>query len=233
MEIKNVIEEANRAVDTEVERQTGYGKIVAVIDDDLVLEAVNKNILIKEDAFRTGFECPTCDGEGHIGEPCKKCLGKKVVAQNPDYNVAAATLSEKELELLPPAFKEMLLKKRKEQVQEVVDSGGLLPCKACVIGDKRGGSYISGLEKCPICKGVGASIAVPEEAMRRPTSGVVVSVGQLCTFIQSGDRVVYSNMMGSGINFKGNILFRVMREDEIMIRLHGKKSQDFQKKLSR
>src|SRR5258708_38336566 len=41
--------------------------ILAVIDSEVAMEALNDNIIILEDPFRTGFECKRCDGEGHVG----------------------------------------------------------------------------------------------------------------------------------------------------------------------
>lgn len=206
--------------------------VLAIIDGELALEALNNNIVILEDPFRTGFECKACDGEGHTKEPCKSCAGSKVIAENTDFNAAAASLSEKDLLDLPPSFVENLRKKRKEQEEEKIVSGGLTACRSCISTDARGGFEISGFEQCKVCKGRGASIVVPETAMNRPTSGTIVSTGMLCTFLKAGDRVVYTNMMGHVMKFKHKDLFRVMREDEIMCRLHGTAPEKFQRKLA-
>ena len=206
--------------------------ILAVIDNEVAMEALNDNIIILQDPYRTGFECKACDGEGHTEEKCKTCGGLKVVAQNTDFNVNAATLTEAELSTLPPHFAANLRKKRNEQEEQKIVSGGLVPCSKCLAKTSRGDTYISGFEQCQICKGLGASMIVPEDAMRRPTSGVVKSLGPLCKFLQAGDRVVYSNMMGHAINYRHNIVFRTMREDEIMMRLHGTNPEKFQRKLS-
>lgn len=206
--------------------------ILAVIDDEVALEALNDNVIILEDPFRTGFECKACDGEGHTGVKCTACGGNKVVAQNVNFNVAAATLTEEELAKLPPHFADKLREKRKEQDQERIVSGGLIPCQKCVLKDKRGNAYISGFQPCSICNGIGSSIIVPEDTMRRPTSGIVKSLGPLCKFLQAGDRVVFSNMMGHAINYTHKVVLRTMREDEIMMRLHGTNPEKFQRKLS-
>jgi hypothetical protein len=206
--------------------------ILAVIDNEVAMEALNDNIIILEDPFRTGFECKGCDGEGHKEVVCPACGGNKVVAQNSDFNVSAATLTEAELDTLPPHFAEKLRSKRKEQEDLKISSGGLVPCQKCILMNSRGDKYISGFEPCPICKGLGKSIHIPEDTMRRPTSGVVKSLGPLCKFLQAGDRVVYSNMMGHAINYRHNVVFRTMREDEIMMRLHGTNPEKFQRKLS-
>ena len=206
--------------------------ILAIIDSEVAMEALNDNIIILEDPFRTGFECKACDGEGHTQEVCKTCLGNKVVAINKDFNVGAATLTEEDKKALPPHFVAMMERKAKEQKEEKIVSGGLEPCQKCLCLDKQGRPYITGFVQCEICKGRGASMVVPEDSMRRPTSGLVKSLGPLCKFLQAGDRVVYSNQMGHCINYKHNVVFRTMREDEIMMRLHGTNPEKFQRKLS-
>lgn len=206
--------------------------ILAVIDNELALEALNNNIVILEDPYRTGFECKACDGEGHTQKLCPTCGGNKVVAQNKDFNLVAATLTEEDKKTLPPHFVEMMERKRKEQQEQHVVSGGLEPCNKCLARDKNGTAYISGFEQCSICKGQGASVVVPQEAMNRPTSGKVVSLGPLCKWLKAGDRVVYSNMMGNCLKFKHKDIFRTMREDEILVRLHGTAPEKFQRKLS-
>jgi hypothetical protein len=211
---------------------TLHTPILAVIDNEVAMEALNDNIIILEDPFRTGFECKGCDGEGHKGVVCTTCGGNKVVAQNSEFNVSAATLTEAELATLPPHFAEKLRAKRKEQEDLKISSGGLVPCQKCILMNSRGDKYISGFEPCFICKGLGKSLAIPEDTMRRPTSGIVKSLGPLCKFLQAGDRVVYSNMMGHAINYRHNVVFRTMREDEIMMRLHGTNPEKFQRKLS-
>jgi hypothetical protein len=211
---------------------TSSSPVFAVVDGELALEALNNNILILEDPFRTGFECKGCDGEGHTQEVCKNCAGAKVVAQNENFNAAAATLTAEEEATLPPHFVETLKRKRKEQQEQHVVSGGLVSCRTCICTDRRGGWEVSGFEQCKICKGFGASLEVPQDALNRPTSGKVVSLGPLCKFLKAGDRVVYSNMMGHCIKMKRKDIFRCMREDEIMLRLHGTNPEKFQRKLS-
>lgn len=230
--LKNQIDEKAREILNIKKEQGTFSKpVLAVIDQELALEALNNNILILEDPYRTGFECKACDGEGHTLVMCQTCLGNKVVAQNPEFNAGAATLTEQELSLLPPHFAEKLREKRKEQEQQKIVSGGLVPCTKCVVRDKRGVAFISGFEQCTLCKGLGASVVVPEDAMNRPTSGKVVSLGPLCKFLKAGDRVVYSNMMGHAIKFRHKDIFRTMREDEIMLRLHGTNPEKFQRKI--
>lgn len=211
-----------------------FAPVLAIVDNELALEALWKNILILEDPFRTGYECKTCDGKGHSEEICSSCSGSKVKAKNPEYD-QTKDWDENSLEGLPEHFKELMRKKQlaeNKQREEYMDSGGLIPCTSClVVSHIDGSKYPSGFKICPTCKGVGASIVVPEESMRRPTSGKIVAMGSEVKGLNIGDRVVYSNMIGQQISFKQKSVFRLMRYDECNIRLHGVKSEEFQKKL--
>lgn len=67
---------------------------------------------------------------------------------------------------------------------------------------------------CPDCKGAGSTIIIPEAFKSLPTSGVIVSVGELCTKRKIGDRVLFGAHTGYFLPFKGNIKIRCMRETE-------------------
>lgn len=162
--------------------------MLAIVDDELALEAFHTNIIVKEDKFRTGFECKVCDGECHGTVKCPRCKG--------DKTVKAAALDDKE-------------------------SQGLIPCKACLIMSHTGQLVPCGFIPCDTCKGKGASIIVPEESMRRPSSGTVVSTGDKVEKLKCGQRVLYSNHAGNAINFKQQTVFRVMHEHEVFMILHG------------
>src|SRR5690348_13340388 len=59
---------------------TGFVKhepILALIEDNFALEALDNFIIVQEDKFRTGYECKACDGEGHGTTVCPKCKGSK------------------------------------------------------------------------------------------------------------------------------------------------------------
>lgn len=87
-------------------------------------------------------------------------------------------------------------------------------CPVC-----NGQPFIS--KDCPDCKGVGASIVVPESAKALPTSGRIVSAGPLCTKRQVGERVLFGAHTGYFLPFKGNIRLRIMREHEVMCKIYG------------
>ncbi len=70
------------------ESGTMFGKIdeipkqqpmLAVIDDKLAMEAFGTNIIVKEDKFRTGYECTVCDGACYGTVTCPRCKGYKTV----------------------------------------------------------------------------------------------------------------------------------------------------------
>lgn len=155
--------------------------IIAIIDNELGLEALGSNLIIKEDKFRTGYECKTCDGEGvQENTTCPSCNGQKWHSVDNDQ----------------------------------------IPCRLC-----RG----TGKRLCESCNGKGGLLIVPEESMRRPTSGVIVSLGPDVKTLQKGDRILYSNFTGHAINFKQNVVFRIMHEHECFTKLHG--IGDLQKRL--
>lgn len=51
-----------------------------VIENKLALEALNDNIIVLEDKFKTGYECNACNGTGDSTETCSLCNGTKFEA---------------------------------------------------------------------------------------------------------------------------------------------------------
>ena len=45
---------------------------------DIALVAWGDRLIIEEDKFKSGFECKTCDGDGHTDEVCPVCQGSKI-----------------------------------------------------------------------------------------------------------------------------------------------------------
>lgn len=161
--------------------------MVAIIDNELAMLAVGTNIIVKEDRFKTGYECKVCDGTCKSKVVCPRCKGEKTVK--------AASLDEK--------------------------SEGLVPCKACCILSDTGNMIPSGFIPCETCKGKGGSLIVPQESMRRPSSGVIVSTGNGILERKCGERVLYSNHAGHAMNFKQKTVFRIMHEHEVLSLLMG------------
>lgn len=111
------------------------------------------------------------------------------------------------------------------------------PCKTCFV--MAGVAelpdtlfFLSYPRECDRCKGVGASIIVPETTKGMPTSGIVVSAGPKCKDRKLGERVLFGAHVGYYIPFKGNVRLRCLREHEVMCLMHkidpSATTEDFQ-----
>lgn len=148
----------------------------ALVSDELALLACGDRLLIKEDPFRTGYECTTCDGKGNLGVICPQCEGTKFDKGNSENG----------------------------------------RCIFCTVGNA-GATKTTGFVPCVTCKGSGtSSLVLPEDAERRPSSGIVISTGPDANKFKVGQRIVYSNYAGNNLDFKGVSAVRVMRQDEVM-----------------
>jgi co-chaperonin GroES (HSP10) len=95
-----------------------------------------------------------------------------------------------------------------------------------------------GFVPCDLCSGQGtSSIIVPEDAEKRPTTGVITSVGALCGMIRVsgewvripeeamlhvGDRVVFTLYSGNEFELgaaKNKSVIRILKESEVLGRL--------------
>jgi co-chaperonin GroES (HSP10) len=97
-------------------------------------------------------------------------------------------------------------------------------CKECKGTGRVPSPVIAGsMRDCDECKGKGVTIHIPDTAKSMPSTGVVVSMGPLCTksSVQIGTRVVYGVHVGTPIPIKGNIKLRIMREHEPLCRIFG------------
>jgi co-chaperonin GroES (HSP10) len=91
--------------------------------------------------------------------------------------------------------------------------------------------------KCPACQGKGVEeggLIVPEQSMRRPTTGRIVSVGQFCKeFSQAdiGKSVIYPDFCGhvydlgtstfDADNHEIMAVCRIIRESDLLARVKG------------
>jgi co-chaperonin GroES (HSP10) len=76
------------------------------------------------------------------------------------------------------------------------------------------------IKDCPDCHGKGKLLEIPDNAKVAPTSGTIVSIGEGCkirTRDDLGRRVLIGPYVGSAIPIKGNIRFRVIKEDEFIV----------------
>lgn len=104
------------------------------------------------------------------------------------------------------------------------DTNEGVPCRLCNTG--RGMWDINsghGFRTCDACEGKGAWIVVPQQSERRPTSGVIHSVGPgvVNPKLRPGVRVLYTIFAGTAIDFKGRGVCRIMHENEIMGIIYG------------
>lgn len=64
-------------------------------------------------------------------------------------------------------------------------------------------------------------VVIPENVKRRPTVGVVEAVGANITNVAVGDRVVYAQFSGTLIQFRGLPAYRVLVEEEVLLKVSG------------
>ena len=79
------------------------------------------------------------------------------------------------------------------------------------------------METCTACGGKGALLVIPQTAKSLPTTGTIVSVGELCKLSGSvrGRRVAFSPHTGTMIPLKGNVRLKIMREHECLCSVFG------------
>ncbi len=83
------------------------------------------------------------------------------------------------------------------------------------------GNVQPGKTLCNLCEGKGATLIAPDIAQRRPSSGKITSIGWDVKHVAVGDRVLYSQFAGTGINFKQKDAVRIMHEHEVMCKIYG------------
>lgn len=165
-----------------------------IVNEDLALGPNGSRVLLKEDEFKTGLECKTCEGSGHSDETCPVCNGTKFEqAENADGIIEA------------------------------------FMCRACSVG-QRGARKCYGYKLCKDCQGKTALIIIPEEAERRPTSGIVIAVGNKCEHFNVGDHLLYSNYVGQAFNFEG-VSLRIMHEADVYCKIKQLKEKGLRKTI--
>ena len=99
-------------------------------------------------------------------------------------------------------------------------NGSERKCAAC---DGRG------VIVCPDCGGLGGTLIMPEQSQGRPTTGIVLSIGEDVKRIKCGDKILYPSTAGHAFDIKGNDkqgndaqgTVVVMYERDVLARLHG------------
>jgi len=98
-------------------------------------------------------------------------------------------------------------------------------CKTCGGTGKVTSKVVAGaVKKCPECDGKGGLIVVPDNAQRRPTTGIVRSAGELCKVYKVGDGVLFSNFAGFAIDLQRAgqpVCLRILHETEVLTKVRG------------
>lgn len=76
---------------------------------------------------------------------------------------------------------------------------------------------------CPVCKGKGGNIIIPDSAKSLPTTGVVLSKGPDVTKIRLHRRIIATPFSGTFLPMKGNARIKVYTENEPLCYLHNMK----------
>lgn len=173
------ISELNKNYPEANTREREWGLVAKDSDNPLALRTTGTKVLIRDDKFKTGYECKTCSGKGHTDEPCLNCKGTALEEQD------------------------------KGDGEKV-----LYPCRACSVGAS-GARKSYGFKLCPSCNGRQATIIIPDENQRRPTTGTIISCGQLVRYYKIGDHVLFNNYTGSPFEIEGESL-RVCKEDDVL-----------------
>lgn len=61
----------------------------AILVDNIAMRPIGDRILIREDEFKSRYDCLTCGGKGHLDDICPRCLGKKYVISKVDKEESA------------------------------------------------------------------------------------------------------------------------------------------------
>jgi len=99
-------------------------------------------------------------------------------------------------------------------------------CKVCLgkkkIEVKQGRETV--IETCSECKGLGATLILPDTAKVQPTTGVVVSMGSVAkqkAEFQIGDRILFGPYAGQMIYTKAGAIFKYMDWNLGAVRISG------------
>lgn len=163
-------------------------------------DAHHDKVIILQDDYRSGLECQTCLDES-----------KHTVAGREVSTIAC---------------------------EDCGGSGRRLKVGNDSITVKCGGCDGAGWKICPDCNGKGGNIVLPESQKGRPMSGTIVSVGPKATLWKRGEKCLYPSFAGHAYDLKAktragktvDAVLLIIREDEILVRMHGRLEQNTVKK---
>jgi len=87
-------------------------------------------------------------------------------------------------------------------------------CPDCEVGTSDGRKSF-GYELCSACKGLQASIIVPDNSKRPSLTGRVISIGKDVTEFSVNDRVMYTNYTGTDFIING-VRLRIMKQNDVL-----------------
>lgn len=165
-----------------------------------IFEALGERILVSIDIFKSGYECKVCKG--------RKTLESKCHCE--EVGRAGSRYSYEEISAIREALGD-----------DIANERAALSCPECR------GDYISmrKVETCDACKGRGAILHLPDSSKNLPTTGVVVSMGNLVdpekANFKVGDRILFGPYAGQMIPTKSGLLFKVLDWNNAMARIEG------------
>lgn len=188
----------------------------------LTMEAFNDRLLVIEDEFRSGYECPDCVGKKKIKSPeleelvCENCNGdgKSVISKEARCSRCKGTGRT----LCPTC-------KGKGGVIVVAQASERRPTTGTVVsvGDK----LVGDLQICGTCAGRGhREIVYPDRPIEKISCETCKGSGSIDTSrIQRGENVIYTSFSGHvyDLELPGGevIVIRVIQESDILAKVSG------------
>ena len=165
-----------------------------------IFEALGEKILVSIDIFKSGYECKVCLGKKRVET---KCLCEE--NEHP-----GARYSNEEIKAIREALG-----------SNIADERAALHCPECR------GDYVSmrKIDTCNACKGRGAVLHLPDSSKNLPTTGIIVSIGNLVDPVKAnfkvGDRIVFGPYAGQMLPTKVGLLFKILDWNNAMLKVEG------------
>jgi hypothetical protein len=181
-------EEAEKAASSAQEIKLDDSNLVSFPGFPYKFEALHEKILVSIDIFKSGYECKVCLGKKKLVHVCI-CSG----SDRPGKRYSEAEL----------------LEIRNSIGAQVAVVRAEMLCQECS-GDPES---VRKDVKCAACKGVGATLVLPDASKNLPSTGIVVSMGKKARELASfsvGDRILFSPHAGQMIPTKAGLMFKWM-----------------------
>lgn len=165
-----------------------------------VFEALGEKILVSIDISKSGYECKVCKGRKKI----------KIQCHCEEVGRPGLRYAFEEISAIREALGDAIAAER-----------AALHCPECL------GDYVSVREvkTCEECHGRGALLHLPDSSKNLPTTGVVVSIGNLVdpdkANYRVGDRILFGPYTGQMFPTKAGLLFKILDWNNAMCRIEG------------